>query len=271
MNTIFKRTAGVFLALLAAASLLVSFYFLVQVWRLRPPVTNTMRSGLEVISGTLQTTAEGLAIADKALQTAQTSIQALEGAVGAVGTSIKDSAAFMQAITGVVAEQIPKTLDAVQGAMSIAEKSAAVIDSVLRFLTILTPDAYNPPVPLDRALGSVSLSLDELPPSLTNMQTSLENTQSNLQAIQTQMDEITASIAEMEASLGESQALIQDYRRSVADMHATVRRLHARIETITIILAAFTTFVLLWLVVAQVGILLQGLEMLGVEGWRVAG
>ncbi|MCI0519438.1 MAG: hypothetical protein L0Z70_04185 [Chloroflexi bacterium] len=265
MNQFFKRAAGVFLALMAAASLLVSLYLLVQVWRLRPPVTQTMRSGLEVISGTLQTTADGLAIADKSLRTARASVAALQSAFETLGTSVKNSAAVMQSITGVVAEQIPKALDAIQGAMSVAEKSAAMIDSVLRFLTLLTPDAYNPPVPLDRALGSVSGSLSELPPSLTNMQTGLEDTQSSLQAIQTQMDEVSALIGEMDASLSESQALVQDYQRSVVEIHATVRKLHAHIETTTILLAAFITFVLLWLVIAQVGLLLQGLEMMGVR------
>lgn len=266
--SILKRTLGLALVLLASLSLLLTLFAVVQVWRLRPPVTASLQSGLEVISTTLQTTSEILDIADQSLEAVRNSTTALEKAVNTLAKSIEDTQPLVNALSLLLKDDLPGAITSAQASLKTAQEGAKIIDAVLRVLTTFNPQAYNPATPLHTALGQVSESLNRLPQSLNTMQVSLSNTGGNLNSMKDQLDQIAANIHAINDNLSHSQQRVQQYQETLTALQGRLRQVYARLPLWVTIFAVGVTFVLFWLGVAQVNVLLRGWEMAGMPGLK---
>ena len=258
---ILKRIAGILLVIVGASSLLVSLFVLVQVWRLREPVTASLQSSLELISTTLSTSAEGLEIANQSLVAVQSSVTALEGTVQTLGKSIDDSTPMIDSLVVLMGKDLPETVTSAQSSLTAAQDSARVIDAVLRVLTILSPSLYNPRVPLNVALGEVSQSLDGLPKSFQTIQVSLKSTQLNLAVMKSQISLIADQIGQINASLADAEKVITQYQLIVTRMQAATGRVKTHQPAWVDATAVALTFLLFWLGVTQFGVILRGWGM----------
>jgi hypothetical protein len=259
---VLKRLFGIILVLFAAASLLVSLITLVQVWRLRYPVLENLQSGLDVISATLETTSEGLAITGQSLDSLQASVTALAGTVDTLGKTLDDTTPMVQTLIVLTGKDMPESITTAQTSLDAAQQAAKIIDTFLRALTFLVPSAYNPAVPLDVALGDLSDSLDGLPQDFHTIETSLKDTQLNLIAIQIQIDLISGQIGQINTSLADAQKVVSQYELLVTRLAKFVAQIQARlpfwVDTTTIAL----TFFLIWLAIIQ-------FDFIG-RGWKLA-
>lgn len=258
--TAIKRITGLLMVIIGAGSLLITLFALIQVWRLRQPVTQSLQSNLRVISETLTTTSEGLLLTSQSLDSVQASVTALGITVDTLGKSIEDSTPMMDSLVVLVGEDLPETISSTQTSLSSAQESAKIIDAVLRALTIFNPSIYNPPVPLNIALGRVSQSLDGLPKSFSRMEDSLKRTKANLATVQTQIESMSAEIGSINDSLEASRKVITQYQGLVARAEKSVASLENRAPAGVTTLAWMLSFLLFWLGVAQAGLVLRGLE-----------
>jgi len=260
--TAFKRVAGLLMMILGAGSLLITLFALIQVWRLRQPVTQNLQSNLGAIYETLGTTSESLLLSSQTLDSVQSSISALEVTVGTLSKSIEDSAPMIDSLLVLVGEDLPETISSTQTSLSSAQESAKIIDAVLRVLTFFNPSIYNPRVPLNLALGEVSQSLAGLPKSFSGMEVSLKSTQANLGTIQTQIEVMAADIRHINESLEASRKVITQYQGLVARAEKRVIDFKQRAPAVVTTLAWALSFLLFWLGVSQTGLVLRGLEWL---------
>lgn len=263
--TAFKRITGLLMVIVGAGSLLITLFVLIQVWRLRQPVTQNLRSNLRVIHETLGATSEGLLLSNQSLDSVQASITALEVTVDTLGKSIEDSAPMIDLLAVLMGEDLPDTISSAQTSLSSAQESAKIIDAVLRALTIFNPNIYNPRVPLNIALSQVSQSLDGLPKSFSSMEVSLKSTQANLTTILVQIDLMSAEIGRINESLEASRKVINQYQGLVARAEKRVISIKNRAPAEVTTLAWVLSFLLFWLGVAQVGLVLRGLEWLRLQ------
>jgi len=257
-----RRLFGIILVLFAAASLLVSLFTLVQVWRLRNPVLENLQSGLDIISATLETTSEGLAITGQSLDSLQASVTALAGTVDSLGKTLDDTRPIVQTLTVLTEKDMPGAISTAQTSLDAAQQAAKIIDTFLRALTFLVPSAYNPAVPLDVALGRLSDSMDGLPQSFRTIETSLKNTQLNLIAIQIQIDQISGQVVQINASLMDAQKVISQYELLVARLAKFVTQVQARLPYWVDTTIGALTFVSIWLAILQFHYI--------VKGWKLA-
>jgi hypothetical protein len=94
------------------------------------------------------------------------------------------------------------------------------------------------------------------------MQASLKTTGGNLRTIQGQVAEIAQDIGEISASIQSARQVLAQYQVLVDDLQARLESLRPGLPTWVNTLTWALTFVLVWLGVAQAGILLKGWEVL---------
>jgi len=268
MKRAYQRFFGFSLVLLASASLLITLFAIIQVWRVRQPATATLQSGLEVISTTLQTTADVLNIADQSLETVYSSTVALENAVTTLAKAIDETTPLVNALTLLMRDDLPGAISSARLSLNAAQEGAKIIDAVLRVLTTFNPQAYNPDVPLHTALGQVSDSLKGLPQSLSAMESSLSATQSNLSTMKDQINQIARNLHAINANLSHTQQVISHYQDTIATLQTRLAYIQVRLPFWVNLTAWGITFVLVWLGVAQIGLLLQGWEFSGIYPGR---
>ena len=267
MDAFLRRIIGFLLIVAALGGVIFSLYGLVSVWRLRPVALNNATSSLDLVQASLDTTNQGLTVADQSLNSTMASISALESAVKITSQTFEDSVPVIQTLTDLTANELPQTVVSAQTSLVAAQESAKIIDSVLRALVsipFVNKDIYNPPVPLDVALGDVSKSLDGLPASLKSIGTSMEATSGNLEIMRADMDQMATTIHSINTSLEDAQGVIQQYQQLVSDLEKRLDNTRPKVPGWINSLAWVITLAFLWLGIAQFGLLLQGLQLLGV-------
>jgi methyl-accepting chemotaxis protein len=159
---------------------------------------------------------------------------------------------------------LPKTVDSLQKSFNVAQDSARVIDGVLRGVTSIPffpGEPYDPEVPLHESLADVSKSMDDLPQTFENMHKSLESTGGNLLTFNSQLSQLTESVSEINRSLTETKLVLDQYQEIVTGTLENIDKLRKNLPTLVNAAAAFITFILIWLAVAQFGVLMQGVAM----------
>jgi len=268
MSAVLRRIIGLLLIVAAIGGLVFSLYGLISVWKLRPVVLENSVSSLELVQASLKTTSQGLMVASQSLDTTMVSISALESAVATTSQTFEDTAPVFDTLKDLTSDDLPQTVESVQTSLASAQESAKIIDSVLRALVsipFVNKDIYNPPVPLDVALGNVSKSLDGIPTSLKSIGTSMEATSSNLEIMRADLDQMAVTIRGINTSLENAQGVIQDYQKLVDDLESRLANLQPKVPGWINSLSWVITLAFLWLGIAQFGLMLQGLQLLGVS------
>ncbi len=260
-----KRILGVAMVIIAILSLVLSVLALVQVWTLRQPVTNALVSTVDLFSAMLDTTSDGLMTIQQSLYTTTANITYLEQTTETISRSLRETGPMVDSMAGLTGRELPTTITATQRSLNSAQSAALLIDDVLGALTNLpiAPVApYRPAVPLHVALGEVSTSLDALPPSLATIDKSLRATSVNLSTIEQQTQEITDNIQVIQENMADIQEAIERYQEITAKLQAQIAVVRAGLPIWMTSLAWVLSFAIVWVAIAQLGLLVHGLEML---------
>ncbi len=260
-----RRLTGIVFMLAAVAGVIFSVVGLIQVWRYRPLVTQTVTDNLVLFDQTLNTTQQGLTIVSQVVQTTTVDVGSLQTTIQALAKAIHDTNPMLDSLTRLTGTDFPAAVSATQTSLASAQSSALLIDNVLAALTNIPFSpvaAYKPAIPLHTALSQVSASLATLTPSLATINTSLANGQTNLGVVEAELDNISATTKGISDTLGSAQTVIDQYQAVTAQLklrvEATQLAAPGWLTTATWVL----TFVLGWLFVAQLGLAAQGLDML---------
>jgi methyl-accepting chemotaxis protein len=266
MKIIINRTVGFVLIVAALAGILFNLAGVVYVWTQKDRVTENVVSTIQLVNTTMETTVQALDVAKTSLETSITSVTSVEATLNTTAETIETSEPMMATLAELMKNDLPTTLSSTQTSLIAAQDSARIIDTVLRALTsipFVSNDLYNPPVPLHVALGQVSDSLDGLPKSFTTMGDSLTAASGNMQTMQTDVTLIATNIDTIQTSLESAQKVISQYRTLVADLDERLDRSAERVPAFIDTSAWVLTFVFVWLGLTQIGLLFQGMEMLG--------
>ncbi len=261
MNTIGRRIIGITMVIFATISLIITVYGIYQIWQWREPLAENVSSTLDLVESTLQATAEGLVVVGESLDSVINSISGLESTVTTIATSIEDTAPLVSSLGTLTGDVLPKSVTSTQTALESAQDGARIIDTVLRALTIFNRSAYDPEVPLHESLREVSESLNDIPESLATMETSLNSTYDNLEVMQADISLIAEDIAAINEGLEEGKNVIKQYQELISEVQTRIDSFQSRLPSIVETLAWVLTFILIWLGIAQIGLLTQGLAL----------
>lgn len=259
---------GILLVVASISGMAISIFGIVGLWRIEANIKTSVNETLALLDTALQTTSDGLAVASQSLDQADDSLAALVITIQAAGKSVEETLPLIDTLSSVTTRDLPQTISTSQQAIQSARVSANVIDSTMRTLAavpFLGVAGYNNTVPLSDSLADLSNSLDPISDSLTSMEESLSASRDNLSDIGASSAEVAKNIAAIRASLGQARQVITQYESVVTTLQqqaaAARKNAPANLDRV----AWFITIVFLWLGLTQIGLLLQGLEMLGFE------
>lgn len=264
MKRVFPSLIGYLLIISAALGLLLSLSGLIATLRFTPRVTQALQKQVYLAESVMDTTAQGLEVASQTLDATRLTIQTLDETVQTFSQSITDTLPLLDTIAAVVGEDLPDTIRSTQTSLSAAQQSAQVIDGVLRVITAIPffpGDPYQPQVPLHVALGDVSRSLNDLPPSFRAMQGDLRKSGANLATAQADIERVRNEVVQVKSNLRQAQAVLEQYRQTALTLRNQLQTLGLAIPNIMRWASFFLSLFWLWLATAQIGLLTQGWEL----------
>lgn len=251
-------------ALIAAGVLgiLLSLAGMIGVARAYGAAQAALAHELGVLDRALATTADGLTVADTALGDAERTLGTLSATVGGVTVAISETQATLGALEDLTGTTLPEAIGSTRQALASAQETARVADGVLGALSFVGL-SYNPEVPLNVAIGRVSASLEGVPSELTKVSTGLITAETSLADLTANLEEASAGIEAISASVDESAGVLEQYQAIVGELRGEVAAVAAAAPTWITWTSVAAFALMVWLALAQVGLLAQGWELLG--------
>ena len=266
-----RRIVGTLLVIGALAGIIFSLIGLVEIWRYRPMATKTVIDSLALGDQALSTTQEVLTIVGQVVQTTTSDVASLQATTKAVALAIHDTNPMLDSLNSLTSKDLPAAISATQTSLASAQSSALLIDNVLVALTSIpfSPvSAYKPGIPLHTALAQVSTSLNTLNPSLATINASLADGKTNLAVMEIELTNISDNTQGISSSLASAQTVIDQYKAVTTQLKANVETAQRGAETWLMAITWILSFVLGWLLIVQLGLGIQGLDL--VRGRRDA-
>ncbi|OGO28786.1 MAG: hypothetical protein A2136_07460 [Chloroflexi bacterium RBG_16_54_11] len=264
MRTTGNKVFAVVLVIVTVLGLLLSLFFLFQVWRYQKTVTQKLQSGAIQTAAMLKTTEEGLNVIELALQNVYSSTIFIDDSAKTLAQTLESSSQFIGSASDFMGDSLISTITNTQSAIDSAQASAVVIDNILTTLSKvpLIGIDYNPSQPLNVALGEVSASLDPLQGSLKSFQTDLEATQGNMEEFRGQILTLDQKINAINKNLETTQAVIDKYQQQIKSLQSWTDTAKESLPRWVNSISWLLTLVILWLILIQAGILLLAINML---------
>jgi methyl-accepting chemotaxis protein len=263
MKTSFRRIIGIILMTAAIFSLLVSLFLLVQTWRLRQPLSDRLVDNLDLLYATIVTTEDSLSLVETTLANLLSTTETLQGTTVSVAQSIHDTGLLTDSFATIVGDDFPTTIENTQTAISSAQSSAVVIDNLLYGLASipLIGIDYDPPLPLNLALGQVGDSLSSLPAALEEIQGDLQSAHTNLLQVEENVIQINQHIDTIIDNLSQAQDVIDEYQIEIRQLKIRLEKSRNAAADWALSAAWLLTLLIVWLSISQLGLLMQGLDM----------
>ena len=179
---------------------------------------------------------------------------------------------MLDVLTKITTISLPDTILSTQKALDSAQTSAGFIDRTLDFLSsipFLGVKQSPTKAPLGDALGDVSASLDDVPTTLKSMDGSLTDARTNLGSIEGQFTAISDDIRKIGDSLATAKEVTTQYQDVVASLQEKVTQTRENLPVTLALVGIILTILFIWLGLTQIGLMMQGLEMMGVR-WFMA-
>jgi hypothetical protein len=259
-----KKTLSVLIVFLSSLGILLSVFFLIQVWRFQQPVTDQLQIKVDQFSAILHNTNEALTIIDQLVENVYTSTNYLEDSTTALSLTLATTIQFIDSADTFIGDNLIATITNTQAALDSAQASAKVIDNILEALSRvpLIGINYSPNLPLNVALSDVSSSLDPLPEILTNFQKSIKTTHSNLQVFTGQIDALEQNITSISFNMEKAHLTISDYHTQLSSLISFTDNAKANLHNWMKFIAWVITAIILWLLITQLSILIQSVSNL---------
>jgi hypothetical protein len=265
MKQILVRVAGIALIVASIGGLGFSIIGLMAIQRVHERAEPALMEQVELAERTLAATAEGLALVETSLSDAAEMADSLESTMANVSRAAGDTVPILDSVGKMVGEQLPATLKATQDTLASVAQSAKLIDDVLAVVTaipFLGLERYNPEAPFHQGLDDVATSLDDIPTSLVTAQEGLDIASGSLEELEGDFATMGESIAGLTTSLEKGESVVVQYQRVVDELQEAVVSVKQGLPKWLQWLRLGLSLVLVWLGIAQIGLLTQGWELI---------
>lgn len=256
------RWIGVTLMVTGVLGLLISLSGLIFVAIAGAAAEEALIRKLDTFDKALVATSDGLAIADSALAETRSTLIALGTALDNATTAISETQPMIARLHDLTGEDLPETIGSTRQALTSAQATAQIVDRVLSAAAIFGVP-YNPEVPLGVAIGQVSDSLADLPADLEEVSIGLGTASDNIGQVASDMEKVSAGVTAIARSAGEATMVVNEYQVVVRDLRGEIAAIREEAPLWITLVRLGLTLLLVWLGLAQVGLLSQGWEMLG--------
>jgi len=258
-----RKVIGYIFIVAAILGLIFSLAGIALVWVVKAPLTANLISTLDLIDTTLDATSSGLTVVDDILTKTISDLSSIENTVQTAGKGIDDSVPLVESLSTLLSDNIPQAISATQTGLTTLQDAAGTFESTLQLVTsipFLPIEGYDPDVSFSDALEDVSQSLDAIPQSLSEMEGTLSSTEGNLVMMGAQINIIARNISELKDSFYEIQLVFDQYQEVISEAQTKLGSFRDSLQTGIIVTAWIFTIIFVWLGIAQLGLLTQGLE-----------
>jgi len=210
-----RAVARVFLAVAAfglAAAVFVGVVGLMVV----DAVVDTGAKTLELTATVVDTLDDAVTVARDT--TGQVSDALTTAASGSAEASLafRQTADLLETSTVILTHDVPDAIDGVLDAVPALERTAAIIDGALRFLTVFGVD-YDPDVPFDEAIASVAASMEGLPGELRSLEAPMLSLQASFESFAGLAVDVGADVRASQAALRSAETVYDSIEQATAE------------------------------------------------------
>lgn len=257
---------GIALLLAGILGLILSIGGLLVLPQLERQAEDVAAEQIEVFDRALAVTLDGLITAETSVVQAREAVDALEGIMADVSQTIDETTPVVEVAADLLNEQLPSTIETTQDALASVATSAQLVDDILVVISsipLLGAESYSPDVTLYQGFQDVSDSMDGIPELLLMAGQGLDASTGNLQDIEEGFAAMGRSIGETTTSLDSAQAVLEDYQQIVGELQGAVSYVRESLPGWLRAIRWGLTLTLIWLGIAQLGLMTQGWERLG--------
>lgn len=258
---------GLLLIILAGSGMVFSLVGITAAWIIRPNLQDGILDVIDILKGSLVTTDEGIQVLDQSIENAKSDVIILQDSLDELGTTLNDVSTSLETSAALIGNDLRLTVINTQIALSSAATSAKIIDDTLAFLAaipIIGAD-YEPDVPLHISLEQIADDMDDVPDTLVTLEGNLNDTSASLSSFSEDLSTLSGDIDNISSDLGAIQNTLGDYGEILDKALDKINSLQNRLPGLILLGCIFLSGVLLWLGVAQAGVLMQGLALLNNE------
>ena len=266
IRRIFALTIGVALILAGILGLVLSVGGLVLLPQLERQAAQVAEVQIDVLDRALAATMDGLITAEASVGQAAEAIDALEGMMADVGQAIDDTIPVIDIAAELLSGQLPSTIETTQEALTSVATSARMVDDMLNVISgipLLGTDRYNPDTPMSQGFQDVADGLEGMPELLLTAGEGLDTGTESLRDVEEGVAAMGGSISEAATSLDSAKMVLEDYQQIIGDLQGTVSYVHESLSGWLHAIRWGLTLTLIWLGIAQIGLIPQGWERLG--------
>ncbi|MGH2544829.1 MAG: hypothetical protein ACRDIB_18720 [Ardenticatenaceae bacterium] len=264
MRLILERAIGVLLILAATFGLILNILGFVYLPRVENAAQERVQETLTLLNGTLSTTGSALTVIDQSLEEAVATMDIVEVTTRDVSQALADTEPLLETMANIAGEELPASVAATQLSLEAAQEGAVAVEGVLFALNsipLLQAPLYDPQVPLATTLSAVVTSLEPLPESLNEIEASMEIARANLGQVRQNVTTLANNSDRITSTIDEAKEVTRQYQQVVRQQQSIVADLQANVATWITWAARVFALILIWLAIAQIGLLSQGIEM----------
>jgi len=167
-------------------------------------------------------------------------------------------------IADIVGDSLGDVVSQTRKALGTMQASAKLIDDTLGFISAIPfmRVNYDPDTPLAASVTEISDSLDPLPENLAAVESDMKSTSANLGSMDENISSLQESIVGTQKNLRDARGIVQSYKQILEETQQKIANFRDNLPLWLGILVWGLTIFFVWLVIAQAGLLMQGLEML---------
>ncbi|MHC1781997.1 MAG: hypothetical protein AB9891_04390 [Anaerolineaceae bacterium] len=272
-----RRILGVFVMAAGIIGLLLSLAGLAGLLIIRPVVNTSIKSAVNALYTSVDSSQKTLAITDEALDATIDSINTLAVMLDTTSQIVEDTRPVVTQMNAVMGNNLPATFeaagDSLQAAQGAATSLETTIQSIETFQKILSAipiissmlpqnqTPYNPEKPLADSLGDLSTSIEDMPTMFTDMSKDLDKADNNLENVKTNLDDMSNNITRISKDLEQYRDLLTESQASMAELKNLLGNLQKNLPAILTTASIALGLFFLWLLATQVVIFSQGWEL----------
>lgn len=270
MKNLLLRFMGLFLMAIALVGILICCTGIFGIWKFKSGAETESIEILDLVSETLDSASQGINNTQTVLDAADVSMTSLDASLAVIDVTMTNSTHFFETTYTLTSDTLPNTIRSTQKAIQAAAQSAKIVDDTLSIVAAipLIGSGYKPDIPLNEALQEISVSLEPLPGTIEGIKDDVEQIKDNMLEIQAHLEDAKGQTERIKTSLAQAKDVLDK-------LNDLIRRLKPRISTLrqqvtrgfNIIVWGLTVF-LVWFALAQMGLIIQGLQLILAERFR---
>lgn len=266
MKSFLKITVGVLLILAAIIGLIFSLGGLVGIWTIDAWIEESIANTLNVLDGSLRATYQGLVVTQDSLNSTISSVSGLQSTVDSIAVTVGTTDPLLNSVVTLIGTELPQTIQSSQESLVAAQNGAQVLDGLLSFLSnpltsaLLGTPPPSPDTSLASALGGLAEDLDTLPAKFTEMSENLGTTTESLVNVQVNLQQVATDVGGIATSLEGYGEVLEQYKAIIDTVRGQIQLISTNLPMLVRVLVWGGTLFLVWMTIAQLGLLTQGIE-----------